>query len=157
MEVKTAKAEFYELMIEVFSMIEELDIQEGKYLEFAELFKQMGLNLDRLATIQDIVIRNRYYNRYIRNPTINRKRLTQAQKAVNPNYILCSCGDYIHKDEHLNHVETTLKHKTGIRNRKYSAKKGNPNVDEEIQREILLDAFCIKHNANVLRIPDANI
>jgi NACalpha-BTF3-like transcription factor len=157
MEVKTAKDEFYGLMIEVFGMIEELDIQEGLYIQFGELFKQMGLNLDRLTQIQKVIFVNRYYHRYIRNPTINKKRLTQAQKAVHSDYVLCACGDYIHKDEQLHHIESTLKHKTGIRNRKYSAKKGDVNVDDEIQREIVLDGFCLRHDAKVRNIDERDI
>lgn len=142
---KTAKDEMMELMVEVFGMIEALDIQEGKYLEFAELFKRMNLNINRLSQMKQIIVQNVYYHRYIkRNTTLKRKRLTQAQKAVNPDYLLCDCGDYIHNDELLNHLKT-LKHQTGLRNRKYSSKKGDVDINFEINREVLLQGFCIRH------------
>lgn len=142
---KTAKDEMMELMVEVFEMIEALDIQEGKYLEFADLFKRMNININRLSQMKQIIIQNVYYHRYIkRNNTLKRKRLTQAQKAVHPEYLLCNCGDYIHEDEQLNHFKT-LKHQTGLRNRKYSSKKGDVDINFEINREVLLQGFCIKH------------
>jgi hypothetical protein len=144
MELKP-KDEIMTLMIEVFEMIEALNIPEGKYLEFADKFKEMNINLGRLQQVQQIIIENVYYQRYVRNrPTINKKRLTQAQKAKHPNYLLCSCGDYIHKDEEANHIKNTLKHRTGLRNRKYASKQG-ANVDFEINREVLLHGFTIGH------------
>jgi hypothetical protein len=35
-------------MIEMFGMIEEMNVNEGKYLQFAEMFKQMNININRL-------------------------------------------------------------------------------------------------------------
>jgi hypothetical protein len=74
--------------------------------------------------------------------------LTEAQKAKHEDYILCNCGCYIHKDEQLTHIKDTLKHRQGIRNKKYSAKYKNaddPKIDFEINREVLLQGFCITH------------
>ena len=139
------KDEIMTLMVEVFGMIEELNIPEGKYLEFADKFKEMNINLGRLQQVQQIIIQNVYYQRYIRNKTtVNKKRLSQAQKAKHPDYLLCRCGDYIHKDEEANHIKNTLKHRTGLRNRKYASKQG-ANVDFEINREVLLHGFAIGH------------
>jgi hypothetical protein len=45
-----------------------------------------------------------------------------------------------------------MKHRTGLRNKKYSAKYKNPTdplIDFEINREVLLQGFCIKHFADV--------
>jgi hypothetical protein len=149
---KKPKEQLHELMVEMFGMIEEMDINEGKYLEFAEMFKQMNLNLNRITEIKNIIVENVYYQRYVkRNTTIKRKRLTEAQKAQHTDYILCGCGCYIHKDEHLNHINTTLKHRQGIRNKKYSVKYENPDdprIDFEINREIVVQGFCIKHYSN---------
>ena len=142
------KQELHEIMCEVFSMIEEMDIQEGKYLEFADMFKKMNINVNRLAEMKQVIIQNNYYQRYIKHTTtIKRKRLTEAQKANSTDYTLCSCGCYIDNKEHLNHIKNTLKHRTGLRNKKYSAKNGRDDglVDFEINREVVLQGFCINH------------
>lgn len=152
-QVKKPKEQIHEVMVEMFGMIEEMNVNEGQYLQFAEMFKQMNLNINRLHEIQQVIIQNVYYQRYIkRATTIKRKRLTEAQKAKHPDYTLCSCGCYIHNDEQLNHIKNTLKHRTGLRNKKYSAKYKNPEdplIDFEINREVLLQGFCIKHSAEV--------
>lgn len=151
LEQKKPKEQLHEIMVEMFGMIEEMNINEGQYLQFAEMFKQMNLNINRLNELKQVIIQNVYYQRYVRNvTTITRKRLTEAQKAQNSNYILCSCGSYIHQDEELNHVKTTLKHRIGLRNKKYSVKYTNqkdPRIDFEINRDIILQGFCIKHYA----------
>lgn len=140
------KDEIMNLMVEVFAMIEDLNIPEGKYLEFATKFKELNINLGRLQQVQQIIIQNVYYQRYVKKKTtINKKRLTQAQKAKHPDYLLCSCGDYIHRDEEANHIQNTLKHRTGLRNRKYASKKQSADVDFEINREVLLHGFAIGH------------
>jgi len=145
METKP-KDEIMNLMVEVFAMIEDLNIPEGKYLEFAEKFKEMNINLGRLQEVKQIIVQNAYYQRYVKRKTaLKKKRLTQAQKATHPDYLLCSCGDYIHKDEESNHVLNTLKHRTGLRNRKYASKKQSTDIDFEINREVLLHGFAIKH------------
>lgn len=153
---KKPKEQIHELMVEIFGMIEDMNINEGQYLQFAEMFKTMNLNINRLAEMQQIIVQNVYYHRYIkRTTTIKRKRLTEAQKAKHELYVLCSCGSYIHKDEQLTHIKDTLKHRTGLRNKKYSSKYKNPadpQIDFEINREVLLQGFCIKHFAHVNNI-----
>ena len=155
-ENKKPKEQLHEIMVEMFGMIEEMDINEGKYLKFAEMFKEMNININRLTEIQKILVENIYYQRYIRNSTtIKRKILTEAEKAQHKDYTLCSCGCYIHNHRELNHVKNTLKHRTGLRNKKYSAKYKNPKdpmIDFEINRDVLLQAFCIKHFAKVKNI-----
>ena len=146
------KEELHELMCEVFSMIENMDIQEGKYLEFAEKFKEMNININRLAEMKQTIIQNVYYQRYVKHTTtIKRKRLTEAEKAKSSHYTLCSCGCYIDNKEHLNHIKNTLKHRTGLRNKKYSAKNGRDDglIDFEINREVVLQGFCINHYSAV--------
>jgi len=155
------KEELHEIMCEVFSMIEEMNIQEGKYLEFAEMFKKMNINVNRLAEMKQVIIQNVYYQRYVKNTTtIKRKRLTEAQKAVSSHYTLCSCGCYIQNTEHLNHINNTLKHRTGLRNKKYSAKNGRDDglIDFEINREVILQGFCINHYSavNAIRVDADN-
>ena len=148
-QIKKPKEELHEIMIEMFGMIEGLNVKEGQYLQFAEMFKQKNININRLTEIQQKIIQNIYYQRYIkRNTTIKRKRLTEAQKAKHSKYVLCNCGCYIHKDEELTHIQETLKHRQGIRNKKYSVKYKNPDdpqIDFEINREVLLQGFCITH------------
>jgi hypothetical protein len=150
---KKPKQQLHEIMVEMFAMIEEMTINEGQYLQFAEMFKQMNLNINRLNEIQQIIIHNVYYQRYVRNNTIKRKRLNEAQKSRHPDYILCQCGCYIHKDEQINHINTTLKHRLGLRNKKYASKYKNPydqRIDNAINREVLLDMFCIRHIASIV-------
>lgn len=152
--IKQPKEELNELMVEMFGMIEEIDINEGKYLEFAELFKQMNININRLCQIKTILENNTYYNRFIRNQTtLKRKRLTEDQKRQHSDYHLCSCGRYVnnlHKNV-LKHIKT-LVHKQGLRNKKYSAKKGKTEIEFEINREVALQSFCIKHICSVDKI-----
>jgi hypothetical protein len=62
---KKPKEQLHEIMIELFGMIEEMNVNEGKYLQFAEMFKQMNININRLSEIQQIIIQNVYYQRYI--------------------------------------------------------------------------------------------
>ena len=77
--------------------------------------------------------------------------MTEAEKAKSSHYTLCSCGCYIDNKEHLNHIKNTLKHRTGLRNKKYSAKNGRDDglVDFEINREVVLQGFCINHYSAV--------
>ena len=63
----TAKTEIHNLMVEVFLMIEGLNTPEGDYLKFAELFKKMNINLDRLVGMKQQLLGNTYYIRYIKN------------------------------------------------------------------------------------------
>jgi hypothetical protein len=87
--------------------------------------------------------------------------LTEAEKAKHENYSLCSCGCYIQTSQQLNHINNTLKHRTGLRNKKYSVKYKNQNdplIDFEINRDVLLQGFCINHFAEVrgIKIDDDN-
>ena len=145
---KKPKEQLHELMIEMFEMIELINIPEGEYLKFAEMFKQMNININLLQEIQKKLINNTYYQRYILTPTIRQKKLNEAQKAVHPEYTLCSCGSYIKKIEQQSHINNTLKHTIGIRNKKYSVKcenQNNPIIDFKINREVILNGFCIIH------------
>jgi hypothetical protein len=54
------KQELHELMVEVFLMIENLNINEGDYLQFADLFKQMNLSVEKLVNMKMILIFNEY-------------------------------------------------------------------------------------------------
>nr|WPF46642.1 MAG: hypothetical protein [Lake Baikal virophage 8] len=144
---KTEKQKFQELMVEIFLMIENLDIPEGDYLIFAEKFKQMNMNLDRMSQIKTLVINNSYYTRYVRprTTTLRRKRLTEAQKAKHSNYMQCNCGRYIALDFEKEHLGTQV-HYQGRRNIKYGGKNiPEEKVKTEIQREVLLQEFIIKH------------
>jgi hypothetical protein len=153
----TDKQQFTAMIHEVFGMIEELKINEGLYLQFADLFKQMNLKAERLTQIQYVLAENRYYQRvYRRNGTTLRKqRLTEAQKAKDAHYGLCECGRYIAKDEDLrwglDHLKTLVHHQ-GLRNRKY-ARKGlhNDKITELIDREVKLSGFCLNHLIKIER------
>ena len=150
------KEELHSIMVEMFGMIEELNIQEGHYLQFAEMFKTMNININRLAEMKEIIYKNVYYQRYVKNrTTIKRKRLTEAEKACHHDYILCNCGCLIHKDEQLSHINTTLKHRQGLRNKKFAskhAKADDPIIDFEINRDIVLQGFCIIHYSRINNI-----
>jgi len=143
------KEQFTALIHEVFGMIEDLTINEGLYLQFADLFKQMNIKADRLTQIQYILADNRYYQRvYRRNgTTLRRQRLTEAQKSKHPEYKLCECGRYISINPRweLDHVKTLVHHQ-GLRNRKY-ARKGlhDDKITELINQEVKLSGFCLKH------------
>ena len=92
----TPKDELHQIMVEMFMMIEEMDIQEGKYLEFAEMFKSMNLNIDRLAGMRQQIIVNTYYQRHVRpQRASSNPRLTEAQKENSSHYSLCNCGRYV--------------------------------------------------------------
>lgn len=147
MEQYNGKEAFKLLIGEVFNMIEGLDIQEGLYLQFADMFKQMNMNIDRLSAIRTQVVQNVYYQRYIRNAptTLRRKKLTEAEKRIRPDYSLCDCGRYMHHDYMDEHLKTMV-HYQGRRNRKYAG-KGLPDeiIKDNIDREVLLTLFCIKH------------
>ena len=148
-QVKSPKDQLHELMVEMFAMIEDLNTNEGQYLQFAEMFKQMNLNVNRLAEMKTAIQSNYYYIHYVRQntrTTLRRKRLTEAQKAKHPDYLQCNCGRYIHNDEYTNHLQTQV-HYQGRRNRKYSAGVGKTEdqMRTEIGREILLQDFIIKH------------
>ena len=143
------KEQLHNLMVEMFGMLEEMDMQEGKYLQFAEMFKQMNMNVNRLAEIKKAVQQNSYYVHHVRpstqNNTLRRKRLTEAQKAVSDNYMQCNCGRYIAKSMQEEHLKTQV-HYQGRRNRKYALNRPTEEqIRFEIQREVLLQEHIIKH------------
>jgi len=143
----TGKEAFTALLQEVFAMIEELNINEGLYLQFAELFKQMNMNVERLSQIRQEVIVNTYYRRYVRDTptTLVRQRLTEEQKRRSPLYSLCDCGRYIANSFMGDHINTMV-HFQGRRNRKYAGRGiPDPIITENINREVVLHDFTIKH------------
>ena len=145
----TDKQKFQELMFEVFEMIEDLNIEEGKYLEFAGKFKEMNINLERLSQIKKNFINNTYYIRYVRpstKTTIKKKRLTEEQKRKDvKNYHLCSCGRYFsNKSKFLLEHYRTAVHYIGLRDIKY-AKKNPDKIGFLISREVAIQSFIINH------------
>jgi len=144
----TAKEEMNNLMVEVFEMIENLNIKEGDYLLFAEKFKQMNMNICRLAEIKTTIINNVYYRRYIKKKTtLQQKRLTEEEKRIHPDYFQCNCGRFINKknanvEEHLQ----TQVHYQGRRNRKYAnSHLCDTKINECIDREVAIQSYIIKH------------
>lgn len=146
MEVVSAKEEMNNLMVEVFEMIENLNIKEGDYLLFAEKFKQMNVNITRLAEIKTIIINNVYYRRYLkRTTTIQQKRLTEEEKRRDPNYGQCNCGRFIKKQYVKEHLQTQV-HYQGRRNRRYATTNLNDTkINECIDREVAIQSYIIKH------------
>jgi hypothetical protein len=142
---KTPKEELHILMVEMFGMLEEMNIQEGHYLQFAEMFKNMNININRLVEMKNQIQQNHYYTHFVRTTTLRRKRLTEAEKAIHPSYNLCNCGRYIHKDEQKHHLQTQV-HYQGRRNRKYASKQvSEEQMKTEINREVILQSFIIRH------------
>ena len=146
MEVVTAKEEMHNLMVEVFEMIENLNIQEGDYLLFAEKFKQMNINVTRLAEIKTAIVENVYYRRYVkRKTTIQQHRLTEEQKRRHPDYRQCNCGRFINKNYIKEHLQTQV-HYQGRRNRKYATTNlSDTKINECIDREVAIQSYIIKH------------
>ena len=143
----TPKEQVHNLMVEMFMMIEELNIPEGQYLQFADMFKSMNININRLSEIKTTLTTNRYYINYIRNSATRRniQRLTEDQKRIKINYELCNCGRYIAKNYLLKHYMSQV-HYQGLRNRKYAHKKGSPEqINQHISREVALQSFIIRH------------
>ena len=150
---KKPKERFQEILLEIFDLIEG-QVPEGIYLQVADQLKQANteLNALTLATPQVITLvqevrQNYYYRHYVqRNRKPPNPRLTEALKAKSDKYQLCSCGRYIHKKKEYieEHLETQV-HYQGIRNKKLSAKKKSTNIEEEITREVVLSAFCLRH------------
>jgi hypothetical protein len=148
-ENKQPKDQLHKIMVEMFGMIEDMNTNEGQYLQFAEMFKQMNININRLAEMKTQLQQNYYYIHYVRPQTrittLRRKRLTEAQKAKHTDYMLCNCGRYIHKDEYETHLQTQV-HYQGRRNRKYASKKPSEvQMKIEINREVVLQEYIIKH------------
>ena len=134
-------------------MIEEMDIQEGKYLEFAELFKSMNIDIDRLVGMRQQIIVNTYYQRYVRpQQTVRHHRLTEAEKEKDADYTLCNCGRYVSNVTPkfaLKHLNTAV-HYQGVRNRKYAHTTfNNEEINAKIKTEVVLQCFIIKHLSEV--------
>ena len=147
--VNTPKEELHTLMVEMFGMLEDMNIQEGQYLQFADMFKNMNININRLVAMKDQIQQNVYYARYVRpasrQNTLRRKRLTEAEKARHEKYTLCNCGRYIHQDEQNDHLQTQV-HYQGRRNRKYASKQvSEQQMHFEIGREVVLQSHIIRH------------
>jgi hypothetical protein len=145
--VVTAKEEMNNLMVEVFEMIENLNIKEGDYLIFAEKFKQMNINIGRLAEIKTVIVENVYYRRYIkRNTTIQQKRLTEEQKRRHEDYCQCNCGRFINKKNYVKEHLQTQVHYQGRRNRRYAnTHLSDTKINECIDREVAIQSYIIKH------------
>lgn len=151
-QVKTPKEELHDLMVDVFGMIENIkDLPEGEYLQFAELFKRMNLNVNKLTQARNTIQLNSYYIRYIRpttKTTLKRKRLTEAEKASKPEeYHLCNCGRYISVEPSVlqEHLQTQV-HYQGRRNKKYARTcLTDDEIRVAIEREVLLQKWVIKH------------
>ena len=155
------KEQLNSLMVEMFGMLEDMQIQEGQYLQFAEMFKQMNININRLAEMKTQIQTNQYYIQYVRpetrRNTLRRKRLTEAEKAKHPDYRLCNCGRYIHEDEHANHLQTQV-HYQGRRNRKYALNRpSEEQMKMEINREVIMQEFIIKHLVRTKNINVDNV
>ena len=144
--VVTAKEEMNNLMVEVFEMIENLNIKEGDYLIFAEKFKQMNINIGRLAEIKTVIVENVYYRRYIkRKTTVQQQRLTEEQKRRHEDYFQCNCGRFINKNYEKEHLQTQV-HYQGRRNRKYAnTHLSDTKINECIDREVAIQSYIIKH------------
>lgn len=144
----TPKQELNELMVEMFMMIEEMEPSEGIYLQFAELFKKMNINITRLYEMRTILIENTYYQRYIRN-SVERLRLTEEQKRKSDAYTQCNCGRFIKIGYVNSHLKTQV-HYQGRRNRKYARSNlSDDAITEAINREIALQAFIINHISKI--------
>jgi hypothetical protein len=148
-ETPKPKAQMHEIMVEMFAMVEEMHTNEGQYLQFAELFKQMNININRLAEMKTQLQQNSYYIRHVRQATkittLRRKRLDEAQKQEHEKYILCNCGRYIHEGVYETHLQTQV-HYQGRRNRKYAKNaESQDKINAEIGREVLLQRYIIKH------------
>jgi hypothetical protein len=149
------KEQFTAILQEVFAMIEDLDVNEGLYLQFADMFKQMNLKVERLTQIQYILADNRYYQRHIRRSgtTLVRQRLTEAQKRASSEYQLCECGRYVSINPRwgLDHIKTLVHHQ-GLRNRKY-ARRGlrDEVITDHINREVAISGWCFIHRNKQLK------
>ena len=146
--MSTPKEELNNIMAEMFMMIEDMEIQEGQYLQFAEMFKTMNFNIDRLMILRQAIQHNHYYTHYVRastkNTTLRRKRLTEEQKSNSDTHILCNCGRYISKSMQVEHLQTQV-HYQGRRNRKYAlGRQTEAEIESQIKREVAIQAMLIR-------------
>lgn len=151
---KKPKERFQEILLEIFELIEG-QVPDGIYLQVANHLTDANRQLNaftapapQIITLVQEVRQNYYYRNYVqRERPKQNPRLTEAEKAKSPHHQLCSCGRYISNREQEwidEHLETQV-HYQGIRNKKLSAKKKSFNIEEEIRREVVLSAFCLKH------------
>lgn len=147
---KTPKEECIDIMFEVYEIIESLDIQEGRYLQLSNLLRDMNINVNRLGELRTIIINNPYYANRRRTNTLRRKRLTELEKANNPDYLLCNCGRYFKfnnvKFEYIKGHYNSLVHQQGLRNKKYANRRNDEEkIQNLIRAEIACQAFIVKH------------
>jgi hypothetical protein len=157
----TPKEELMSIMFEAFELIEQLEIPEGQYLQFADMFKRMNgasnkITIERFAEIRTIIIGNEYYQDRQRRETIaeiaRRNRIEDAKKVDNPEYGLCSCGKYIkfytqssNKSFIKNHYKTNG-HFRGYRLRKLGGKNvSDDTLKDLIGREVVIQCWIVKH------------
>lgn len=154
-----AKEQIHELMVEMFSMIEGLQINESLYLQFADLFKKMNFNINQMNEVRKIVVQNIYYLRESiqKTTTIRRKRLTEEEKRKDTMYVPCSCGRYVQTRLQKNHLKTQV-HYQGLRNIKLASRGlSDEQIAAAINREVALQAFIIRHLIKVKHIDPDNI
>jgi len=165
---QTPKEELMSIMFDAFELIEQLEIPEGQYLQFADMFKRMNgatkrINVERLVEIRTIIIENQYYQDRERRETIaeraRRNKVEDAKKVNHPEYGLCSCGKYIkfytkssNKSFVKNHYETNG-HFRGYRLRKFGGRDvSDDTLRDLIGREVLIQCWVAKHILRVREI-----
>ena len=160
---QTPKEELMSIMFEAFELIEQLEIPEGKYLQFADMFKRMNCNIERFVKIRTIIVQNQYYQDRERRETIaeraRRNKVEDAKKVNHPEYGLCSCGKYIkfytkssNKSFVKNHYETNG-HFRGYRLRKFGGRDvSDDTLRDLIGREVLIQCWIAKHILRVREI-----
>jgi len=146
-----AKAECLTKMNAIFEMIGDIpDITTGAYVQIAELFKELGVNLDILVELNTEIKKNTYYQQHL--SLVERKKrqaLSEDEKRKHKDWVLCECKQYIHKNSKKEHEETQ-KHSQAMRNLNFTAKKASHQIDKEVNTHIALTAFCIKHVENIV-------
>lgn len=165
---QTPKEELMSIMFEAFELIEQLEIPEGQYLQFADMFKRMNgatknINIERFVEIRTIIINNSYYQDRERRETIaekaRRNKVEDAEKVNHPEYGLCSCGKYIkfytksgNKSFIKNHYKTNG-HFRGYRLRKLGGRNVSDDMLKDlIGREVLIQCWVSLHILKVREI-----
>lgn len=96
------KDEFNATLIKMLDIFAE-NPNEGGYLEFANYTMEAKAKIDDMI---DNLIKSKYYQRQKRKAS-NWTHLSEADKARNPNYIMCvPCGKHVHKHYHKEHTYT---------------------------------------------------
>jgi|688.fasta_scaffold862386_1 hypothetical protein len=158
------KEQFQNILHTIFDLIED-EVKEGVYLQVADQMKQANNLISAMTEEKQVRIitlirearHNTYYRHYYRNSRYHtgNSKLNEAEKAKSSDYYLCECGRYCHKKaEYIKeHLETEV-HRQGLRNKKHSALKSRKinddikdgiNITDEINREVVVEGFCIKH------------